>query len=71
MSLSIPVYQCIIYLSCVISTANFTLTQIALAVMLLGFAFPLNLYAFRKTKSNGNYGFVSYQFSYFTAFMFN
>ena len=64
--------QCIIYLSFVILTANFTLTQIALAVMLLGFAFPLNFYAFRKTKSNGNlWLLLAINLAIFTAFMFN
>ena len=64
--------QCIIYLSFVISTANFTLTQIALAVMLLGFALPLNFYAFRKTKSNGNlWLLLAINLAIFTAFMFN
>ena len=64
--------QCIIYLFYVIRTANFTLTQIALAVMLLGFALPLNLYAFRKTKSNGNlWLLLAINLAIFTAFMFN
>ena len=64
--------QCIIYLFFIITTANFTLTQIALAVMLLGFALPLNILAYRKTKSNGNlWLLLAINLAIFTAFMFN
>ena len=64
--------QCIIYLFFVIKTANFTLTQIALAVMLLGFALPLNILAYRKTKSNGNlWLLLAINLAIFTGFMFN
>ena len=64
--------QCLIYLFLVITTASFTLTQIALAVMLLGFALPLNVYAYRKTKSNGNlWLLLAINLAIFTAFMFN
>ena len=64
--------QCIIYLFFVVITANFTLTQIALSVMLLGFALPLNIYAYRKTKSNGNlWLLLAINLAIFTAFMFN
>ena len=64
--------QCTIYLFFVITTANFILTQIALAVMLLGFALPLNIYAYLKTKSNGNlWLLLAINLAIFTAFMFN
>ena len=64
--------QCVIYLFFVVTTVNFTLNQIALAVMLLGFAFPLNMYVYSKTKSKGNlWLLIAIFLAIFTAFMFN
>ncbi len=64
--------QCVCYLFFVITTANFFLTQIALSIMLVGFALPLNSLVYYKTKSSGNLWIVlAIALAMITGLMFN